>query len=219
MESDLSKPVSDWLTAQGFTPYAEVQFPGDHRGNIDLIGKRGTEVIAVELKRSLTRSVVHQAYMCGLITDQRYAAVGTRPSKAGVAQCRKVGIGLLSVRNGVVDVVTSPSQEGALGAFAYPSYLSTLYKILDRMKPHGVGGVPCMKGVGPAQDCYNRVQSYLEVFPEATWRQIFNGVHNHYGSPSSMCGAMRVVAERRRERMPAGVFSGRNVTIGGGSQP
>lgn len=112
LESDLSQPVSDWLVSRGFTPYAEVPVPYWGPRVTDLVGRKGTELIAVELKRSLTRTVIHQTYICDLITDQRHAAVGTRPSQTGIDLCRKQGIGLLSVRNGVVSVILNPRASG-----------------------------------------------------------------------------------------------------------
>lgn len=198
LECDLSKPVSDWLLARGYTPYAEVGFPYDARV-IDLVGRKGSDLIAVELKRCLTRTVIHQTYLCDLITDHRYAAVGTRPSKVGVEICRKQGIGLLSVRDGVVSLILNPRPSQAVRGHdsIRVDWHSKVHRILDQMEPHGVAGMPCRKGVGPAQECYDRVQEYLTSNAAATWREIFANVHNHYVSAKSMCSAMKAVAEGR----------------------
>lgn len=201
LESDLSEPVSDWLVARGFTPYAEVPVPYWGPRVIDLVGRNGSELIAVELKRCLTRSVIHQTYICDLITDQRYAAVGTRPSQTGIALCRKQGIGLLSVRNGAVSVILNPRPSGfATGErdAIRQDWAKKINAVLDHAEPFGIAGMPNRKGVGPAQECYNRVQEYLATNERASWRQIFANVRNHYVSPKSMCSAMKAVAEGRQ---------------------
>lgn len=200
LESDLSKPISDWLVARGYTPYAEVPVPYWGPRVIDLVGRKGAELIAVELKRSLTRSVIHQTYLCDLFTDQRYAAVGTRPSQAGIDLCRKQGIGLLSVRNGAVSLVLNPRPSGfATGErdSIRQDWAKKMNALLDNAEPNGIAGMPCRKGVGPAQECYDRVQGYLETNADATWKTIFANVRNHYSSANSMCSAMKAVAEGR----------------------
>lgn len=200
LESDLSKPVCDWLTARGFTPYAEVEFPRDNR-TIDLVARKDADLIAIELKRSLTRSVIRQAFLCDLITDQRYAAVATRPSQKGIDQCRRSGIGLLSVRDGVVNVILQPREVETIKEQSWirNDYASNIHRILDRMEPNGIAGVPCRKGIGPAQECFDRVQTYLTQNSAATWSEIFANVSNHYVSARSMCGAMKAVAESRTQ--------------------
>lgn len=203
LESDLSKPVSDWLTAKGFTPYAEVPFPTDGARTIDIVGRKGTELVAVEMKRSLTNAVIHQTYMCDLITDQRFAAVGTKPRQKAIERCRKVGIGLLSVREGVVNLILQPREIIAVAGQEWlrESYAKPVHATLDRMTPNGVGGVPCMKGVGPAQECYDRVQAYITAHPTSKWREIFADVPNHYDSYKNMYSAMKFVSKRRIEAL------------------
>jgi len=198
-ESDLSKPVSDWLISRGFVPYAEVPFPHDGPRTIDIVGRKDSDLITVELKRSLSRGVIHQTAVCDLITNQRYAAVGTRPSQKGIDRCRQLGIGLLSIRDSAVSVIVQPrSREEVEGQeWMRANYADRVHRSLDRMRPHGTGGVPCLKGVGPAQECYNRVQQYLNARPNARWREIFENVHNHYASHVSMCSAMKAVADGR----------------------
>jgi hypothetical protein len=196
LERDLSQPVSDWMSGMGFTPYAEVPFPMDGFP-VDLIGRCDDELLTVELKRSLTERVIQQAAMCDLITDRRYAAVGTKPKAAGVERCRKLGIGLLSVVGGVVAVLVEPREIHPSTAWIRDTYRAAVLKSLDVMTPNGTGGVPCMKGIGPAQECYDRVQIYRAAHPFAAWREIFREVPNHYNDYKSMCGAMRIVGERR----------------------
>lgn len=200
MERDLSQPVSEWLITKGFTPYAEVPFPSDGPRQIDLVGRNGTDLITVELKCSLTNSVIDQTVVCDLITDKRYAAVATRPKVAGVERCRKLGIGLLSVSAGVIDEILTPKEMLHQAGWVRVRYSTELHKTLNRMEPNGVGGVPTMRGIGPAQECYDRVQAFLADNPTTKWREIYQRIPSHYGSALSMCGAMRTVQKTRAKR-------------------
>jgi hypothetical protein len=202
-ECDLSNPVSSWLESMGFTPYAEVPFPQSNHP-IDLVGRNGQEIITVELKVSLTKKLVHQAYMCDLITDRRYAAVSTKPKAKGISECERHGIGLLSVVDGKVNVILEPQEKFPATAWVRCKYATAIHKNLDVMTPNGIGGVPCMKGVGPAQECFDRVQAYRAEHPNAKWSEIYRAVQNHYVSPGSLCGAMRTVEKNRKlSRVPA----------------
>jgi hypothetical protein len=196
VECDLSRPVSDWMASMGYTPYAEVPFPQSNHP-IDLVGRNGREIITVELKVSLTKKLIHQAYICDLITDKRYAAVGTKPKAKGIEECKRHGIGLLSVIAGKVNVIVEHREKNPDTTWVRRTYAESMHRNLDVMTPNGLGGVPCMKGIGPAQECFDRVCAYRIKHPKAKWREIFNAVHNHYESSNSMCGAMRVVMRQR----------------------
>lgn len=180
---------------------------------IDLVGRRSDHsLIVVELKRCLTQSVIHQAFIADLITNERYAAVGTRPSAKGIAACAKLGIGLLSITNDTVSVLLPPrtstivsrvTTELTEGNDAFRAhYVASIHQTLNVMTPFGIAGRPTSKGEGPAQDCFNRLMLYKKENPKATWQAIFTHVPNHYSTVNSLRGAMRVVAERREKTRP-----------------
>ena len=52
VETDLAKPVADWMRSRGYTVCAEVPLFGRC---LDFVGIKGTDVICVELKTSLIR--------------------------------------------------------------------------------------------------------------------------------------------------------------------
>lgn len=194
METDLSEPVTLWLESRGYTPYAEVAEPGHFSRFIDLVGRKGRELVCVELKTSLTKGVIHQAATLELITPLRYAAVLTQPRRSGIERCRKLGLGLLVVREGELSVVIEPV---ALHN-TWPYYVENMHRNLDVHTPRGIAGHPTRKGEGPAQECYDRVQLYLADQPGATWKEIWEKVHNHYSHPNSMRSAMKLVGGNRR---------------------
>ncbi|HLL74833.1 MAG TPA: hypothetical protein VK421_06175 [Pyrinomonadaceae bacterium] len=184
----------------GFTPYAEVSCVGY---TIDLVGRKGTELLAVEMKRTLSGAVIRQAYRCDLFTRLRYAAVGTKPRAAGVARCQRVGVGLLSVVGDQVTVLVEPGAADGRGTPQFDGhYARAMHKVLDAREPGGVGGVPCTKGVGPAQECFERVTAYRQTRPLASWREIFENVPNHYANHASLRGAMTVVQNGRFSSEP-----------------
>lgn len=68
---------------------------------------------------------------------------------------------------------------------------------IRRLGPGGVGGYPCRKGEGPAQDVYEAVQAYRLEHPEARWKEVFEAVPNHYASWQSLRSSMPKVEVRR----------------------
>jgi len=201
LETDLSQPVSLWLTSLGFTPYAEIPFPHYCPRTIDIIARKDSELIAVELKRTLTKDVIHQTYLCDLITPRRYAAVATVPRAAGIERCAQLGVGLLSVINGCVTVILEPKERPNID-HSENHYPAAIHKALDQMIPNGLAGRPCRKGEGPAQDCYDRVADYRLQHPTASWKQIFGALTTHYNDHRSLASSMRIVQKTRAKRGP-----------------
>lgn len=192
VEAAMSPLVSAWLEDQGYEVYAEVPTPGG-ASHIDLVGWVAAEdrIACVEMKRSLTQQVRRQAYLHQSHTSETYVAVGTNPTKKSLAHCEKLGIGVLRV-NGDVSVLLQP-QDRRMTTF----FRERLKTYLNAMAPGGIGGLPNLRGQGPAQECYEQVQKYRERLPQATWKEMYENVPNHYVSANSMCGAMRMVEERR----------------------
>jgi len=196
-ETDLAKPVADWLRRQGYMVYAEIPC---HSRCVDFVGLRDSDIICVELKRSLTTKqpkrgrhytspVLYQARSCQIITSNVYVAVATRPRKSSVEACKKIGIGVLSIQSdGNVIEIISPCKRYEPLAFIQKDVRERCVAI----EPSDDAGKPQQVGEGPAQDCYWRIKKYRETHLKATWKDIFRDVPNHYCSQQSMYGAMRV---------------------------
>ena len=69
---------------------------------------------------------------------------------------------------------------------------------------------PQQKGEGPAQDVWKRICAYRSQRPDATWRELYDNIPNHYASHKNMYSAMRFLRERmaRREARKAEGRSG-----------
>ncbi len=110
-ETELYAPVKAFLESQGYVVKAEV-------GGADVVACRGDEdPLIVEMKTGFTLALVHQGIARQAVTDWVYLAVpqpagaGARKAvQANVALCRRLGLGLLSVRlrDGHVEPLVDP---------------------------------------------------------------------------------------------------------------
>lgn len=189
-EADLAKPVADWMRSRGYIVYAEVPLFGRC---LDFVGIKGMDIICVELKTSLTKYLVRQAYTNQLVTTEVYVGVGTRPRKTSIDLCKKYGLGILSVKNSTVIVVHKPT-------LRYEPMSGQRKRLVDLCKllgPSDDAGKPQQAGKGPAQDCQQRIDEYRKTHPKATWKEIYLNVPNHYCNVNSLYGAMRMARERK----------------------
>ena len=98
-ETELYLPVKHWLEARGFAVKAEV-------GAADVVARRpGEDPVIVELKTSFSLTLLQQAVARQRVTDWVYVAVprwrgksGWRTFKGNVGLCKRLGVGVLSVR-------------------------------------------------------------------------------------------------------------------------
>ena len=99
LEQDLYPPVKALLERQGYTVKGEV-------GAVDVMAKRGDDpLVIVELKLRFSLSLFHQAVARLGVTDLVYIAVvrptgrnARRALKDNLALCRRLGLGLITVR-------------------------------------------------------------------------------------------------------------------------
>jgi len=111
-ETALYPPVKTWLEALGYTVKAEV-------GAADVLALRdGAEPLVVELKTGFSLTLLQQAVARQAITDCVYVAVprwrgraGWRAFKGNLGLCRRLGLGVLSVRadDGFVQLHCDPA--------------------------------------------------------------------------------------------------------------
>ncbi len=98
-ETDLYPPVKAFLEAQGFAVKGEV-------GAADVVARRGDEEpLIVELKLGFSLQLLQQAVARQSVSDTVYVAVprwkgkpGWRTFKGNVGLCKRLGVGVLSVR-------------------------------------------------------------------------------------------------------------------------
>jgi len=111
-ETALYAPVKDWLEALGYEVKSEV-------GPADVVALRGGDApVVVELKTGFSLTLLQQAVARQALTEAVYVAVprwkgkaGWRAFKGNVGLCRRLGLGVLSVRlsDGTVQVHADPA--------------------------------------------------------------------------------------------------------------
>lgn len=110
-ETELYAPVKTWLEARGFEVKAEI-------GECDVMACRPDEdPVIVELKTGFSLTLFHQGIDRLKVTDAVYLAVPKGAGRAwhrswrdNLALCRRLGLGLLTVRlkDGLVEVHADP---------------------------------------------------------------------------------------------------------------
>lgn len=110
-ETDLYDPIKRFLEGQGYEVKGEI-------GKVDVVACRGDETpVLIELKTAFSLSLFHQAIDRLSVSEIVYIAVPYKPGKVfsrsikrNVALCRRLGIGLITVRlkDGLVQVHIDP---------------------------------------------------------------------------------------------------------------
>lgn len=110
-ETNLYDPIKRFLEGQGYEVKGEI-------GKVDVVACRGDEApVLVELKTAFSLSLFHQAIDRLTVSDFVYVAVPHKPGKVfarsvkrNVSLCRRLGIGLITVRlkDGLVQVHIDP---------------------------------------------------------------------------------------------------------------
>lgn len=145
-ESDLYPPVKALLERQGYTVKGEV-------GAADVVARRGDEPpVVVELKLRFSLSLYHQAIARQALTDLVYIAVprpegrgARRALKDNVALCRRLGLGLITVRrDGRVEV---PCDPGPYAPRKSKPRLARLLREFDRLRGDPNDGGTTRRGI------------------------------------------------------------------------
>jgi hypothetical protein len=129
-EADLYPPIKAHLQRQGYDVKGEV-------GAADVVGRRGDDLVVVELKLGFSLALFHQGVERLLTTDHVYLAVpaGGQPKaqKANVKLARRAGLGVLTVRlrDGHVEVLADP---GPYAARQSKKKKTRLLRAFDRLK-------------------------------------------------------------------------------------
>ncbi|SHJ35193.1 hypothetical protein SAMN04488012_10821 [Palleronia salina] len=105
-ETDLYPPLKAFLQSQGYEVKGEI-------GAVDLVACRGGEdPVLVEMKLGFTLSLVNQGVDRQAISDWVYLAVPWKKGgvpKAQLRLCRRLGLGLITVRGDLVCVHCDPA--------------------------------------------------------------------------------------------------------------
>lgn len=191
-EKDLFPPLKKSFKELGYTVYAEV--PYFYRG-IDFVAVKGEDHIAVEMKMSFSHKVISQANLNSGGFGKNYVAF---PVKKPILYnddlwkrekllekfelCRKMGIGIYQVLpSGIIFEAMEARYKKPYRIFDFSQY---------EENDNDEAGIPCQKGVSMGYMELKAIKAYVQENPNASWREIYENVQNHYSSPSSLSGSM-----------------------------
>ncbi|WP_108814476.1 DUF2161 domain-containing phosphodiesterase [Loktanella sp. Alg231-35] len=168
-EADLYPPIKTYLQRQGYDVKGEV-------GAADVVGRRGDEVVIVELKTGFSLALFHQGIERLSVTDNVYLAVPAggknKVLKANVTLARRAGLGVLTVRlrDGLVEVLADP---GPYAARQSKKKKARMLRAFDRLQGDPNAGGATRHGIitGYRQDAV-RCARFLAVHGPSKGAQV-----------------------------------------------
>jgi hypothetical protein len=124
-EDDLRQPVHEFLEKKGFMVLDERRL---FSRKIDVIGRRRSEVVTVELKLNNWKDAIEQARLNQRVSDYSYIALQDPLGRFGSGlfiEAIQNGIGVLSV-NGVASETLRPRRSPAIQKLLRRSFLASL---------------------------------------------------------------------------------------------
>lgn len=195
-EKDLFPPLKKHFKDLGYMVYAEV--PSNFRG-VDFVAVKGNEQIAVEMKLTFNNIVYYQATTNHYHFGKSYIAFPRKElllidncneywklsekMRLIIEWCLISGIGILQIippHNIIVEVLEGRYKK------PYEIYDFSQYKENDNDE----AGLPYQKGVSAGYYELKLIKEYIRNNPDASWKEIYNNVQNHYSSPQSLSGSM-----------------------------
>lgn len=191
LEQDLYPPIKALLERQGYTVKGEV-------GAVDVLARRGDgPPVIVELKLRFSLGLFHQAVARLSVTDLVYLAVprptgktARRTLKDNLALCRRLGLGLITIRgDGRAEVMCDP---GPYAPRKSKKRATRLLREFDRLRGDPNAGGATRHGIvtGYRQDAL-RCAAYLAENGAAKGADVARGAgvgvatslmaRNHYG--------------------------------------
>lgn len=125
-ERELVKPVKEYFESKNYSTFEEVKL---FARNIDVVAKRGNDIVAIELKLRDWRRALAQACLNLRVSNFSYIAlpepIWDRINKSVYTASIEQGIGLLSV-NGVTTLILRPERSMRIQPQLRGSFLKEL---------------------------------------------------------------------------------------------
>jgi hypothetical protein len=168
-EADLYPPIKAYLQQQGYEVKGEV-------GAADVVGRKGDDVVIVELKTGFSLALFHQGIERLSVTDNVYLAVPAggknKALKANVKLARRAGLGVMTVRlrDGLIEVLADP---GPYAARQSKKKKTRLLRAFDRLQGDPNAGGATRHGIvtGYRQDAL-RCARFLAVHGPSKGAQV-----------------------------------------------
>jgi len=173
-ETDLAEKVILWLQDQRWDVYQEVTMTGGSCA--DIVAVQGKIVWIIECKMSASLSVVEQAYRWSRTANYVSVAV-PKPSFFFEKVCRKFGIGVLSARREVNEIV-SPK----LIRISTEKYRS---KLLPEHKTYAKAGNADGRRWSPFKNTCLNILNSVRRSPGICMKDLIASTDHHYHTPST----------------------------------
>jgi len=199
-ETELGSVVVEWLAAQHWDVYQEVQFFG-RGGGADIVAVRAGKVWIIETKTSLTFTVLEQArkWPCHFrsIAVPRSKHTGDRDFAYEIAH-RYLSLGILEV--GYSEMVQDKTVFEIKPAPLMRDFHDTAKWMIGQLcEEHKYFSKAGSYGGGyytPYQKTMRYVRSYIQAYPGCTLKQIMDAIpEHHYASTASARSSIRTALE------------------------
>lgn len=187
-EQDIAAVVVAWLEALGADVYQEVEVPG---GVADIVARVGVELWIVEVKTSLSLSLVAQAMERRRLAHRVFvAAPRSRTMREVEPILRETGIGLLVVRvgdfNGHWEYEQPAVDEMVRSARHNRRPVKLAAKLQPEHKTHAKAGAISAAGRWtPFRRTCTKLADVVRRWPGLTIKEAIAKVDHHYASTSS----------------------------------
>lgn len=193
-ETDVAKPIVEWLAADGWEVYQEVQY--SRYGSVhDIVAKKGKILWCVETKTTLSFSVIEQAWRAPFplrsvgIPIARWRRKD--PHDFPKMVCERLGIGVFEVSPGL----------NRVAGYQPPDLIRTNHEYAKcYILPHLVEGQKSYKMAGgtagghltPYRETMDRVLAFIGSHPGCALKDIFAhlGSDHHYANDVSARSAI-----------------------------
>jgi hypothetical protein len=190
LETDIGRAVVNWLQAQHWETYCEVQY--EYAGRVaDIVAVQGRLVWVIECKRSLGLSVIEQAAHWRYEAHLASVAVPDTKDRRSRSRefahdvCHWLGIGVLRV--GSRDYV-SVARQPRLNRKAQPQWLRGC------LVPQQRDSVPGSEAGGqwtPFKETCGRLRRFVKEHPGTTMKEAVSDLKHHYCNDVSAIGSLR----------------------------
>jgi hypothetical protein len=157
-------------------------------GNVDIVGKAGSIVIKVEVKKHLNFKVIEQANRNIRSCHYSYIAVprsSARNNSFGLTICERFGIGAL-IYNDTLQGYCVPVEERVKPHFNRGANVSFAKKLnADSIYKRATPGAKSGETVTAFSCMVDEVRQYVRMHPGCTIKKMFEDVKHHYSSMTS----------------------------------
>lgn len=182
-EAELCDVVVAELRKTGWKAVCEIPF---YERRIDIVAAKAGILMCVEVKKTFTSGLLHQAKSCQTTADWVYCAIGSNATDATKKQLLNTGIGLWQVIGKEIVCHQHPYSRDPVAV-----YKAKLMSSIANASESTRGGLPSGPESGYLRAIAVDVATFKTENPTATWQQIYDGIKSPYSSSANLYSALR----------------------------